>query len=160
MRESMLQATSLPNTGMVVTFDIGEPRLLHPRNKQAFSHRLALWARAEVYGQDIPWSGPTPARHYIDGDRIIVRFDHADGGLVAKGDALRGFDVSGEDGEWRTAQAAIEGNAVVVTHPGVAKPVALRYAWANHPDGNLFNGAGLPATPFRTNTMAPPREEP
>ena len=160
IRESMLKATSEPNTGMVVTFDIGEEHRLHPVNKQAFGHRLAIWARAQVYGEEIPWSGPLPAGHRRDGSKFVLHFDHTHGGLASKGDELRGFIILDQDGTWRPAQASIVGNTVVVSHPEVTRPVAVRYAWANDPDGNLVNGAGLPASPFRTDSISPSQEDP
>lgn len=150
IRESMLKATSVSNTGMAITWDIGEPRLLHPRNKQAFGQRLALWARAKVYGEDIAWSGPLPAGHVVEGSDIRLKFQHTDGGLVAKGGDLKGFQVAGEDRQWRPAVARIEGTDVIVSRPDITKPAAVRFGWSNHPDGNLFNGVGLPASPFRT----------
>jgi sialate O-acetylesterase len=139
---------------MAVTFDLGEPHLLHPKNKQAFAHRLALWARACVYGQEIPWSGPLPAGQQIQGNSITLRFTHTDGGLVAKGDALKGFLLAGADQQWKPAAARIESDTVVVSSADVKSPVAVRYAWANDPDGNLYNGAGLPASPFRTDNWS------
>jgi hypothetical protein len=150
IRESMLKATSLPNAGMAVTFDLGEPHLLHPKNKQAFAQRLALWARAQVYGEKIAWSGPLPAAHRITGSVVELRFIHTDGGLTARGDELKGFVVAGADKQWMPAVANIRGDTVMVSSAEVQSPVAVRYAWANDPDGNLFNGAGLPASPFRT----------
>jgi len=80
----------------------------------------------------------------------VVRFRHADGGLVARGGAREGFAVAGADQQWRPAQARIEGNSVVVSSPEVPRPVAARYAWENFPRCNLYNGAGLPASPFQT----------
>ncbi|MFM1748899.1 MAG: hypothetical protein RLZZ188_2565, partial [Verrucomicrobiota bacterium] len=80
---------------------------------------------------------------------VTVRFKHADGGLNAKGGAVRGFEVAGADGKWTPAEASISGDTVMVSAEAVAKPVAVRYAWANLPEATLFNGAGLPASPFR-----------
>jgi sialate O-acetylesterase len=150
VREAMLLSLAVPNTGMTVNIDIGEEKDIHPKNKQDIGHRLALWARAQVYGEKVPWSGPLPAGHQVNGDTIEVRFKHTDGGLVAKGGELRGFTLAGKDGLWRRASARIEGDKVVVSSPEVKEPVAVRYSWAAYPDGNLANGAGLPASPFRT----------
>ncbi len=89
----------------------------------------------------------------IDGDKVRLTFKHAHGGLEAKGgEPLKGFAVAGEDKKWVWADAKIEGDAVVVHSPQVAKPVAVRYAWADNPTCNLYNKAGLPAVPFRTDT--------
>lgn len=150
VREGQLLARSLSHTGMAVTIDIGEPKSVHPRNKQAFSHRLALWARAEVYGEKIPWSGPLFASHKVVGSEIELSFRHGDGGLVVKGREPTGFQISGADKRWRSASARIENDKVFVSSKEVKEPVAVRYAWADNPDGNLFNGAGLSTSPFRT----------
>jgi hypothetical protein len=154
VREAMLKGLSLPNTGMAVTIDVGEANDNHPKDKKTVGERLALWAKARVYGLDLPsWSGPLPAGHEVRGGEVALKFDHADGGLAARGGgALRGFVIAGADQQWRPAQARIEGDTVVVAHPEVAAPVAVRYAWAANPDANLVNGAGLPASPFRTDS--------
>ena len=150
VRESMLRTLAVTNTGMAVTIDVGNPNYIHPGNKQAVGHRLALWARAKVYGENIPYSGPLPAGQQINGDKITVSFTHADGGLVAKDGGLKGFAIAGADHHWVPATAQIQGDQVIVSSPEVKSPVAVRYAWADNPECNLFNGAGLPASPFRT----------
>jgi hypothetical protein len=150
VREAMLHTLDVTNTGMAVTIDVGEPHYIHPHNKQAVGHRLALWALAKVYGENIPWSGPLPAGQKINGDKIIVSFAHADGGLVAKGGELKGFAIAGADHKWVDATAVIQGDQVIVSSLEVKSPVAVRYAWADNPVCNLYNGAGLPASPFRT----------
>jgi len=105
-----------------------------------------------VYGQkDVAWAGPLPAGHETNGAEVVISFTHTDGGLVAKGGELKGFAIAGTDKQWVWANAKIVGATVVVSHPAVAMPVAVRYAWADNPAGaNLYNGAGLPASPFRT----------
>lgn len=150
VREGQLLATSLPNTGMAVTIDIGEANSVHPRNKQDFSHRLALWARAEVYGEKIAWSGPLFTGSRVDGSTIELSFRHTDGGLTARDGDLRSFVIAGADRHWRPANARIVGEKVLVSARDVKEPVAVRYAWADNPDGNLYNAVGLPASPFRT----------
>jgi len=150
VRECMLKTLAVKNTGMAVTVDVGEANNIHPKNKQAVGHRLALWALAKVYGQDIPYSGPLPDGQEIKGDNIILSFKHTDGGLVAKDGDLKGFAIAGEDHKWVAAKAHIEGGKVIVSSPDVKSPKAVRYAWAANPDCNLYNGAGLPASPFRT----------
>ncbi len=151
VREAMLQALQIPNTGMAITTDVGEANDIHPRNKQAVGQRLANWALATVYAQkQIAPSGPLPAGHETKGAEIILSFKHTHGGLVAKGGELKGFAISGPDKKWLTAKARIVGDKIVVSHPDLKNPAAVRYAWAENPDCNLFNGAGLPASPFRT----------
>ncbi len=150
VREEMLKTLAVKNTGMAITVDVGEANNIHPKNKQAVGYRLALWALAKVYGKDIPYSGPLPDGQKIKGDKIILSFRHTDGGLVTKAGDLKGFAIAGEDHHWIAANARIEGKKVIVSSPEVKSPAAVRYAWAANPDCNLFNGAGLPASPFRT----------
>lgn len=151
VREAMLKTLALPQTGMAITIDVGEANDIHPKNKQAVGHRLAQWALGTVYAQKVPaTSGPLPAGHEIRGREIVLRFKHTDGGLVAQGGPLTGFVVAGADHIWRPAQARVVGDTVVVSSPEVAAPLAARYAWENLPTCNLFNAAGLPASPFRT----------
>jgi sialate O-acetylesterase len=156
VREGMLKTLKLPNTGMAIAIDVGEANDVHPKNKQDVGKRLALWALANVYGQKNAYSGPLPASHKVKGNKIIVVFDHADGGLVVKGGPLKGFAIAGADGKWFQAQGEISGNQIVLSHPKVVEPVAVRYSWADNPDGNLYNVAGLPASPFRTDSAKPP----
>jgi len=161
VREGMLQTLSVPNTGMAITMDIGESRDIHPKNKQDVGLRLAFWALGEVYGKPVgAVSGPLPSGHAVKGDKVVCSFTHTDGGLVARGGALKGFVIAGADRVWHPAAAVIEGSAVVVSSPNVKAPVAVRYAWASDPECNLFNGAGLPASPFRTDTFVLPVAEP
>ncbi len=150
IREEMLKTLAVKNTGMAITVDVGEANNIHPKNKQAVGHRLALWALAKVYGKDITYSGPLPDGAKFKGEKIILSFKHADGGLVAKDGDLKGFAIAGEDHHWICANARIEGKKVIVSSPEVKLPKAVRYAWAANPDCNLFNGASLPASPFRT----------
>jgi hypothetical protein len=150
VREAMRKSLALPNTGMAVIIDAGEAKNIHPKDKQIVGQRLALWARAEVYGEPIPHAGPLLAGHEIRGNEVMLSFTHTDGGLVARGGDLKGFAIAGADRQWRWAQARIAGDRVIVSHPDVKVPVAVRYAWADNPDCNLYNGAGLPASPFTT----------
>ncbi|MBN1478879.1 9-O-acetylesterase [candidate division KSB1 bacterium] len=150
LREAQTKALALPNTGMAVTIDIGDADDIHPKNKRDVGVRLALNALAKVYGKDIAYSGPMYQSMRIEGDKIILTFDHVDGGLVAKGGDLTGFAIAGEDKKFVWADAIIEGETVVVSNPEIENPVALRYAWADNPACNLYNAAGLPASPFRT----------
>jgi len=150
VREEMLKTLAAKNSGMAITIDVGEANNIHPKNKQAVGHRLALWALAKVYDKAIPYSGPLPAGQKIKDEEIIMSFKHTDGGLVAKDGELKGFAIAGEDHHWVWAKAQIQGEKVIVSSPEVKWPKAIRYDWAANPDGNLFNGAGLPASPFRT----------
>lgn len=151
VREAMLQTLRVKDTGMAVTLDVGDPNDNHPKNKQAMAHRLALWALGDVYKEKVPaTSGPLPAGHKVRGSEVVLRFSHAENGLAVKDGELKGFVIAGEDRQWKPAQARIDGETVVVTASEVPKPVAVRYAWAANPEGNLFNGAALPASPFRT----------
>lgn len=150
VREAMLKTLALPKTGMAIAIDVGEENDIHPKNKQEVGHRLALWALGAVYGQSGEPSGPLPAGVTASGKNLALSFKHTGGGLVAKGGDLRGFEIAGADGAWKPAQATIEGDKVIITSPEVTAPTQARYAWSNFPDCNLYNGAGLPASPFRT----------
>ncbi len=151
VREAMLKTLRLPKTGMAITVDIGEATNIHPKNKQEVGRRLSLWALGTVYDRKVPAiSGPLPVGHEINGNKIVVAFKHTEGGLLAKNDGLTGFLIAGKDKEWKPAQAIIDGDKVIISSAEVAKPVAVRYAWASVAICNLFNGAGLPASPFRT----------
>jgi len=152
LREAQLMTLSMPNTGMAVMIDIGEANDIHPKNKQDVGKRLALWALAKTYGKTIVYSGPIYTLMEVQGNKTILHFDHVGGGLVAKGDSLKGFTVAGADKKFVWADAKIEGNTVVVSSDKVSVPVAVRYAWAKNPVCNLYNKEGLPATPFRTDT--------
>lgn len=151
VREAMLKTLRLPKTGMAIAVDIGDANNIHPANKQEIGRRLSLWALGTVYDRKVPAiSGPLPVGHEIKGNKIIVTFKHTEDGLLAKGGDLAGFLVAGEDKQWKPAQATIAGDKVIVSSNEVAEPVAVRYAWAAVAVCNLFNGAGLPASPFRT----------
>jgi sialate O-acetylesterase len=141
----------VPNTGMAVTVDIGNPTDIHPDRKDEVGRRLALWARAKVYGEDrLVHSGPLYSHMRIEGDRIRLYFDHVGGGLRADGGELEGFQIAGASRAFVPGAAEIEGGTVVVHNPDVRRPVAVRYAWAGDPPNNLRNAEGLPASPFRT----------
>jgi sialate O-acetylesterase len=151
LREAQLMTLALPNTGMAVIIDIGEADDIHPKNKQDVGKRLALWALAKTYGKDLVYSGPIYKSMRTEGNKIVLEFEHVGGGLVAVGgESLKGFAVAGADRKFVWADAAIEGNTVVVSNDEVSEPVAVRYGWANNPVCNLYNKEGLPATPFRT----------
>jgi sialate O-acetylesterase len=151
LREAQLMTLSLPKTGMAVAIDIGDPYDIHPKNKQEVGRRLALAAEAIAYGRDVVHSGPIYASMTVEGSKVRLNFKHTAGGLIARGAAtLRGFEIAGEDRKFSPAQAVIRGTTIVVSSAQVARPVAVRYAWADNPSCNLYNKAGLPASPFRT----------
>ncbi|MCB9041573.1 MAG: sialate O-acetylesterase [Lewinellaceae bacterium] len=152
LREAQLQTLSLPNTGMAVTIDIGEWNDIHPLNKKDVGKRLALAARKVAYEENVVHSGPVYESMKIEGDRIVLSFKNIGGGLVSKGgENLKHFAIAGADRQFAWAEAKIEGEKVIVWSDKVARPVAVRYAWADNPEGaNLYNKEGLPASPFRT----------
>jgi sialate O-acetylesterase len=151
VREGQMSSLQEANTGVAVAIDIGESHDIHPRNKQDVGSRLAQWALSRTYGKPLVPSGPLYRDHVIAGDRIRLRFDHTGGGLVARGGELKTFVIAGADGKFLSAVAEIEGDSVWVRAPAVPEPAAVRYAWADNPDGcNLYNREGLPASPFRT----------
>jgi sialate O-acetylesterase len=149
VREAQRQTLSLANTGMAVTIDVGNPTNIHPTNKQDVGMRLALAARAVAYGEKIEYSGPMYRQSAREGEVLRVWFDHAVG-MTAKGGELKGFEVAGQNGKFSPAAARIEGSTVVVSSGDVTAPVFVRYAWADNPECNLYNSAGLPASPFRS----------
>ena len=152
LRDAQLFATqSLPSVGMAVITDVGQDIDIHPKWKAPVGARLALAARALAYGEKVPYSGPEYYQQQIDGNRVVLSFKHTDGGLVSQGGgALSGFTIAGEDRKFVNANAEIQGDKVVVWSSAVKNPVGVRFGWANFPLVNLWNGAGLPASPFRT----------
>ncbi len=150
LRDAQRHALLTPNTGMAVTIDLGDPRDIHPTNKQDVGRRLARQALSVAYGQAIPASGPLYRSMSVVGDEVHLQFHHIGGGLVARGDELKGFSIAGADQKFVWGRATIVGGKVVVTSDQVPQPVAVRYAWADNPDCNLYNKDGFPASPFRT----------
>jgi sialate O-acetylesterase len=178
LREAQSMTLKVPHTGQAVLIDIGEAGDIHPRDKQDVGERLACIALANDYGKSIPYSCPVCESMKIEQGRVVLGFSHADAGLVARplpelftvkssanetaplvrnspGSELEGFAICGADKKWVWANAKIEGSAVIVWSDQVSAPVAVRYAWADNPTCNLYNGAGLPASPFRTDDVAP-----
>ena len=151
LREAeLLTAKNVPNVGLAVTIDVGDPKNLHPPRKQEVGERLALWALGTTYGKKVVYSGPLYEGMKVEGKEIRVQFKFSGMGLQAHGDALRGFSIAGDDKKFHRAVARIDGDAVVVSSTEVESPVAVRYDWADSPEGNLYNKEGLPASPFRT----------
>ncbi|GHT34069.1 9-O-acetylesterase [Planctomycetales bacterium] len=151
MRESQSMTRSVPHTGEAVIIDIGEAKDIHPRNKQDVGLRLAYLALAQDYGKQIPFESPRYNSVKFDGDKAELKFDFAYNGLYSRGALPTGFQIAGEDKVFYWANAEITGkDTVVVSSPKVAKPVAVRYGWANNPVVTLYNSANLPMNPFRT----------
>lgn len=151
LREAQLMALSVPNTGMVVTIDIGDVNDVHPKNKQEVGRRLALWALAKTYGQiEIAYSGPIYKSMKVEGSKIRLYFDHTGSGLMTRDGLLRELTIAGEDKNFVDAEAVIDGDTVIVSNDRIQKPVAVRYGWRNAAQPNLFNKESLPASPFRT----------
>ncbi|MFN7876176.1 MAG: sialate O-acetylesterase [Pirellula sp.] len=162
-RDAQRRCLSLPNTGMAVAIDIGDADDIHPKNKFDVGERLARWALANQYGKEIEVSGPLYRQLKVDGNKAVVEFDHVGAGLMvgrkfdreavtpSAEEQLKRFAIAGSDRIWKWANARIEGDSVVCTHPDIESPVAVRYAFTMNPEGaNLYNRDGLPASPFRT----------
>jgi len=153
LREAQLMTLSLPKTGMAVTIDIGDASDIHPKNKQDVGYRLALAAQAIAYGRDVIYSGPIYESMAVEGEKVRLRFKYVYDGLMAKNSPsqnVSGFEIAGADHKFVAAEAKIDGDTVVVRSEKAPHPVAVRYAWAMNPYCNLYNRAGLPASPFRT----------
>ena len=151
LREAQaLTARNVKNSGLAVTVDTGDPDNIHPKDKKVVGERLALCALAREYGKKIFHAGPTFTSVEPLPGALKLHFRHTDGGLVVKGDKLEEFAVAGKDRQWHWAEARVEGDSVVVSSPMVSDPQAARYAWQANPAATLYNGAGLPAVPFRT----------
>lgn len=149
LRDAQRKTLSVPNTGMVVTLDIGDTTLIHPANKEAVGKRLSLWALSHVYGENnVVYSGPLFQKMKVKGNKAIISFTHVDGGLVAKGNQLKGFEVAGRNGHFVSAQALIRDDQVIVHSDKIKHPTAVRYGWQNTAQAYLFNKAGLPASSF------------
>jgi sialate O-acetylesterase len=163
LRQQQVKTLGLANTAMAVTIDIGNPDNVHPTDKVDVGHRLALAARALTYGETgLDYSGPTFRQATIEGATIRSWFTHAKGltthtatdsaatpSAPAPGE-VTSVEIAGEDGKWLPATAKIDGETIVATSPAVPHPVAIRYGWANSPQCNVFNGEGLPASPFNS----------
>jgi sialate O-acetylesterase len=181
VREQQAEILSVKNAGLAVAVDIGDSANVHPKNKEALCDRLSRIALANVYGKKMEFSGPVYSGMKVEGNAIRLTFTHAAGltthypeGLyahvssppnpastaevpAANDGPLKWFQIAGADGKYVDAQASIDGNTVVVRSADVSAPVSVRYAWDNYPYGaNLYNSAGLPAVPFRTNKMDEP----
>jgi sialate O-acetylesterase len=162
LREAQQKALSIPKTGMAVTIDIGEWNDIHPLDKKDVGERLALQAQKIAYGEeDLIASGPIYKSMEIEENKIWLSFSNIGSGLMSKGGKhLRYFTIAGSDKHFVWAKAKIEGNNVVVGNDHIPNPIAVRYAWADNPEGaNLYNKEGLPAAPFRTDNFEDPNTE-
>lgn len=150
-REAQASIRELPHTGLAVTIDCGEADDIHPKDKKPVGRRLAQWALSEVYGRNIPASGPLYRDHRVEGNRIRVFFDNVGDGLeLEDGDRVRTLFVGDGEENFLPAQSTIEGKTLVAWHEDIEEPVEVRYAWADNPEAaNLVNSSGLPAGPFR-----------
>jgi sialate O-acetylesterase len=149
LREAQTQTLTLPHTGQALAIDVGSPEDVHPANKQDVGRRLALIARTETYGIPGDYVGPTFVSATREGTAMRVRLLHA-GGLVPHNKPVQSLELAGADRKFYPATAKIDREMLVVSSPSVREPVAVRYAWTNSPEANLYNGAGLPAVPFRS----------
>jgi sialate O-acetylesterase len=151
LRDAQRKSLDIPNTGMAVTLDIGNPGNIHPTNKKDVGKRLSLWALAKTYGKrNIAYSGPIYESMEIEGNRIRISFAYAESGLYCKGNKLTCFTIAGDDRVFHPADAVIDGNTILVSSNEVQKPVAARFAFENADEPNLLNKEGLPASTFRT----------
>lgn len=150
LREAQTMALTSPKTGMAVTIDIGDAVDIHPKNKVDVGKRLTRQALSIAYGQNLVASGPIYRSMTVEGNKIRLQFHHVDGGLTAKGEKLTGFAICGADKKFVWANAQIDGDSILVSADAISAPIAVRYAWADNPACNLYNAAGLPASPFRT----------
>nr|MBI1232557.1 sialate O-acetylesterase [Cytophagales bacterium] len=153
LREAQTMALSLPNTGQAVIIDKGEANDIHPRDKWTVGQRLAVAAKKVAYGLEVVHSGPTYKDMRVEGNSVRISFDNVGSGLVVddKYGYVKGFSVAGSDKVFHWVKGRQDGNEIVLDTSKIARPVAVRYGWADNPDDvNLYNKEGLPANPFRT----------
>jgi sialate O-acetylesterase len=175
LRDMQRRSLKIPNTAMAVAIDIGEQNDIHPRDKRDVGIRLALAARRIAYGEQVEHSGPLYEGMKVEGDKIRINFQYAKGLKIdahpqiypdvppaAAPSELTAFAIAGADQKWVAAKAVIDGESVVVSSDQVKAPVAVRYGWAKNPACHLYNEAGLPASPFRTDDWPdyPPPQAP
>jgi len=154
VREAQRRTLALRKTGMAVTIDIGDPKNIHPADKRPVGERLALAARAVEYGEKVEFSGPSFRQINAEPDGLRVWFDHAEG-MSARGGEPGGFEIAGADRHFVRASAHMDGSSIVVSSPQVQNPLYVRYGWENAPVLNLYNAAGLPASPFTSEDPIP-----
>lgn len=151
LRQAQLKSLFCNKTEMAVTIDIGDANDIHPKNKQEVGRRMALIARAKLYGQTgLSFSGPRFRSWKADGAKAIVSFDYAEGLTTSDGKSITGFALAGPDHIYHWAKAVIDADRIILTAPEVQYPMSIRYGWGNHPACNLVGKSGLPASPFQT----------
>jgi sialate O-acetylesterase len=151
IREAQAVALGLPNVVPVSTIDLGEADEIHYASKQAVGQRLARAALGSLYNNvEAPWLSPRYESHAVEGAKIRIRLHDADSLKTDDGKSPAAFAIRGADTEWQWAETAIDGRDILAWHPDIKEPVAVRHAWASNPDVNVYNAAGLPLMPFRT----------
>lgn len=153
IREAQLKTLNISNTAMAVTIDTGDKFDIHPRIKKPVGERLAIAALGMVYGQGSTYMGPIVQTIVNTGTKFEVGFEQVGEGLKVKGDSLKGFQIAGENGKFHNAEAAIEGDKVIIGSSNVSSPKFIRYAWSGYPEANLYNSVDLPASPFRNDSI-------
>jgi sialate O-acetylesterase len=152
LRDQQLKILSVPNTALVVTLGLGEWNDIHPLRKKEIGERLAMAAENQVYkDKNVVFSGPIFKSMKIKENKIEIEFTNCGSGLVARGsEELKYFAIAGADKKYVWAKAEIKEKKVVVWNDQIEKPVSVRHAWADNPEGaNLYNKEGLPASPFQ-----------
>lgn len=149
LRNSQLSVLNLDNTGVAAAIDLGNPVDIHPKNKQEVARRLSLLARNKTYGQDVACEAPKCIRSAVAGNKMTLTFD---GPVHATSAAALGFIIGDKNGNWRPANAVIsaDGKTITLSSPEIKKPVAVRYDWADYPNGNIYSADNLPVVPFAT----------
>lgn len=153
LREAQTMTLNIPNTGMAVTTDVGNPKDIHPTNKQEVGRRLAALAFNRTYKKRMVDSSPTFKSMKIDGNKIVLTFKYTGGGLMTtdKNGVVKGFEIAGSDQIFYDANAVIKGNTVIISNGNIASPLAVRFGWIGDASANnLINREGFPAVPFRT----------
>jgi len=151
LRESQaVTVAKVPNTCLATIVDTGDADTVHPKEKIPAGDRLAYCALAKQYNKNVPYQGPTLASTDILGTAIRLHFANAEGGLVVKGIKPGEFAIAGADHKWYPADAHVFGDTIIVSSSSVQTPRAVRYAWQSNPTADMYNRAGLPMVPFRT----------
>jgi sialate O-acetylesterase len=139
---------------MACAIDIGDANDIHPKNKEDVGKRLYLSARKVAYDENIISSGPVYQSMRIEGGKIRLKFTSIGNGLTTRNnETLKGFSIAGKDSKFYWADAKIDQDEIIVSAIKVEFPLAVRYSWESNPDGNLYNKEGLPAPPFRTDSL-------
>ncbi|MEO7598018.1 MAG: sialate O-acetylesterase, partial [Opitutus sp.] len=150
LREAQAKVLEVSGTAMAVTIDVGDPDDIHPTTKMEVGRRLALLAKAQLHGIPGDTAGPVFAAATREGSTLRITFSQAGSGLVAHHKPVQSLEIAGEDRVFHVGVGRIDRNMLIVSSPNVKEPVAVRYAWSNAPEANLYDGAGLPAMPFRS----------